>query len=122
VPKQSSILWTSTIPVEAPGRPPTRFYRVPEQSSILWAGDHICLRSSTAERRSFKPKRVGSAPTGGTIYPEDLAHSPHRRWKGCQLCKPWKFKDNGQAARKTVGELRQIGRSRRVSRHGIYDA
>lgn len=51
-----------------------------------------------------------------------MAHSTHRRWKGCQLCKPQKFRDLGQAKRKPVGELRRIGKRRRVSRHDLGDA
>lgn len=48
-----------------------------------------------------------------------MAHSPHRRHKGCQLCKPHKFKDNGQAVRKPIPELRTLGKRRRVSRHDL---
>lgn len=42
-----------------------------------------------------------------------------KRWKGCQLCKPYKFKDAGQAERKPWAELRAMGKRRRVSRHDI---
>jgi hypothetical protein len=24
-----------------------------------------------------------------------MAHSPHRRWKGCPQCKDYKFRDHG---------------------------
>lgn len=49
------------------------------------------------------------------------AHSPHKRWKGCQLCKPSKFKDNGRAARDPFRYLRFVGKKRRVSRHDLGD-
>lgn len=45
-----------------------------------------------------------------------MAHSPHRRRKGCGLCKPWKHKDHGRAMREPVAVLRAIGKRRRVRR------
>ena len=51
-----------------------------------------------------------------------MAHSPHRRWKGCPLCKDHKFRDHGQAVRKPVAELRKIGKRKRVGRHDLGDA
>ena len=48
-----------------------------------------------------------------------MAHSPHRRCRGCQLCKPHKFKDNGQAVRTPAAVLRQLGKSRRLSRNFV---
>ncbi len=50
-----------------------------------------------------------------------MAHSPHRRWKGCPMCKDYKFRDLGQARRKPIGELRKIGKKRRVSRGDLGD-
>jgi hypothetical protein len=55
------------------------------------------------------------APRDGVL----MAHSPHRRWKGCQLCKPYKFRDLGQAERKPWSELRKLGKRRRVARHDL---
>ena len=51
-----------------------------------------------------------------------MAHSPHRRWKGCPLCKDHKFRDHGQAVRKPIAELRKIGKRKRVGRHDLGDA
>ncbi len=45
-----------------------------------------------------------------------MAHSPHRRHKGCQLCKPHKHKDAGRAVREPWAVLRQLGKKRRVKR------
>lgn len=43
--------------------------------------------------------------------------SPHKTWKGCQLCTPHKDRAQGQAVRKPLAELRSLGKTRRVSRH-----
>jgi hypothetical protein len=51
-----------------------------------------------------------------------MAHSPHRRWKGCQLCKPYKHRDAGQSHRQPVSTLRKVGKARRVTRHDLGDA
>ena len=45
--------------------------------------------------------------------------SSHTRWKGCAMCKPYKFKDHGQAERKPWAELRYLGKRKRVSRHDL---
>ncbi len=37
------------------------------------------------------------------------------------MCKPNKFKDNGQAERKTWPELRKLGKKRRVTRKDLGD-
>lgn len=50
-----------------------------------------------------------------------MAHSPHRRWKGCPVCKPSKFKDHGRAVRDPFRYLRWLGKKKRVSRHDIGD-
>jgi hypothetical protein len=47
--------------------------------------------------------------------------SPHKRWKGCQLCKPWKFRDDGQAHRQPTPVVRLAGRDRRLRRHEAQD-
>lgn len=47
--------------------------------------------------------------------------SPHKTWKGCQLCKPHKNRANGQSIRKPTSELRRLGKVRRVSRHDLGD-
>lgn len=48
-----------------------------------------------------------------------MAHSPHRRRKGCGLCRPWKYKDNGRAEREPWAVLRAIGKRRRVRRGDV---
>ena len=50
-----------------------------------------------------------------------MAHSPHRRWKGCQMCKNHKFRDHGRAVRDPWTVLRKLGRRRRAGRHDIPD-
>ena len=47
--------------------------------------------------------------------------STHKRWKGCAMCKGYKFRDLGQAQRKPWSELRRLGKSRRVTRHDLGD-
>lgn len=44
------------------------------------------------------------------------------RQKGCHPCKPHKHRDAGQSHRKPFGELRRLGKLRRVSRHDLGDA
>jgi hypothetical protein len=51
-----------------------------------------------------------------------MAHSPHRRHKGCQLCKPLQHLDAGQAVRQPWPALRRLGKRRRVDRHDLGDA
>jgi len=46
-------------------------------------------------------------------------HQPHRRLKGCALCKPYKMRTEGQAKRKPWAELRALGKRRRVARHDL---
>jgi hypothetical protein len=46
-----------------------------------------------------------------------MAHSPHRQWKGCPLCKMHKHKGNGDAERAPWAVRRQLGMKRRMSRH-----
>lgn len=48
-----------------------------------------------------------------------MAHSPHRRWKGCQMCKWHKFKDHGRALRDPISFRRLLGTKRRAGRHDI---
>lgn len=50
-----------------------------------------------------------------------MAHSTHRRWRSCGLCKPWKFKDHGRAVREPAAVLRQLGKRRRVRRGDLGD-
>lgn len=49
------------------------------------------------------------------------AHSPHRRWKGCPLCKPGKFKSQGDAFRTPWPVLRKLGIKRRFNRNKVRD-
>lgn len=48
-----------------------------------------------------------------------MAHSSHRRWKGCAMCKPHKFRDLGQAERQPWAVVRKFGKKRRLSRHDL---
>lgn len=50
-----------------------------------------------------------------------MAHSPHRSYRGCAMCKPWKRRGVGQASRYGEGrmpprEMRKLGKTRRLSR------
>lgn len=52
-----------------------------------------------------------------------VKQSPHRRWKGNRcMCKCWKHKGNGDAERTPWATLRKLGKRRRFSRKGAYDA
>jgi hypothetical protein len=48
-----------------------------------------------------------------------MAHSSHKQYKGCQLCKPHKNRRNGDAARTPIAVLRQVGTKRRWNRHDV---
>lgn len=49
-----------------------------------------------------------------------MARTSTRRWKGCPMCKYWKFAGFGDAVRVPPRVLRQLGgRTRRVSRHDV---
>jgi len=51
-----------------------------------------------------------------------MAHSPHRTWKGCPLCKPHKRHGAPQAHKLRISELRRVaGRTRRLTRHDVGD-
>jgi len=41
--------------------------------------------------------------------------SPHTRWRGCPLCKPYKMRGQ-RASREPFAVLRQIGQRRRLTR------
>lgn len=46
-----------------------------------------------------------------------MAHSPHRRWKGCPVCKPSKTRGRGRAVRDPWPVARKLGRKRRYGRN-----
>lgn len=46
-----------------------------------------------------------------------MAHSPHRRRKGCTLCKPHQWRGEGQARKAPFAVNRRIGAKRRWKRH-----
>lgn len=48
-------------------------------------------------------------------------HSTSRRWKGCNLCKSYRFKDDGQRNRQPFAVHRRIGNAHRVTRHDLGD-
>ncbi|SDZ02376.1 hypothetical protein SAMN05216554_1987 [Herbiconiux ginsengi] len=51
-----------------------------------------------------------------------MAHSPHRRWRGCALCKPHKIRGAGASSRTPPSVLRKVGRKRRWNRNDIDPA
>jgi hypothetical protein len=66
------------------------------------------------------PTQLG--PMAGQLGKETaMAHSPHRRRKGCGLCRPWKHKDTGRAVREPWPVLRKLGKRRRLSRGDLGD-
>jgi hypothetical protein len=58
-------------------------------------------------------------PAWGQCLEHVMAHSPHRRHKGCRLCKPHKFADLGRAQRDPWTVRRQLGTKRRAGRHDV---
>lgn len=50
-----------------------------------------------------------------------MAHSPHKQYKGCQLCKPHKNRGNGRARREPWAVLCKLGKRRRLSRKVLGD-
>lgn len=50
-----------------------------------------------------------------------MAHSPHRRRKGCGLCRPHQIRGAGRAARDPWPVLRKTGKKRRLSRGDLGD-
>lgn len=50
-----------------------------------------------------------------------MTHSPHRQWKGCQLCQPHKDRRLGRAQRDPWAVRRQLGTKRRAPRHDVPD-
>jgi hypothetical protein len=51
-----------------------------------------------------------------------MAHSPHRRWRGCTVCKPHTYRGAGRSAKEPWAVLRQLGKKRRVRRGDLGDA
>ncbi len=50
-----------------------------------------------------------------------MAHSSHKRWHGCALCKPHKHTRNGDSERAPFRVRRQLGVSRRWSRKDMSE-
>jgi hypothetical protein len=48
-----------------------------------------------------------------------MAHSSHRRQKGCGLCSPHKHRGNGRAVRDPWQTRRVLGSKRRAGRHDV---
>lgn len=48
-----------------------------------------------------------------------MPRTSNRRWKGCAMCKDWKFAGHGDAYRMGSKLLKSIGAVRRVSRHHV---
>ncbi|MEU8761496.1 hypothetical protein [Streptomyces sp. NPDC048659] len=51
-----------------------------------------------------------------------MAHSPHRRWKGCcPLCAPHKVRGTGRSEKDPAAVRRGLGKSRRLTRRDLGD-
>lgn len=50
-----------------------------------------------------------------------MAHSPHRRWRGCRVCKPYKIRGAGRAYKEPMPLMRKLGKRRRITRHDLGD-
>lgn len=51
-----------------------------------------------------------------------MARTSNRRWKGCQLCKPWKNAAYPDTERIPARELRRMGgRRKRITRRYLGD-
>lgn len=48
-----------------------------------------------------------------------MAHSPHKSYRGCAMCKPWKRRGAGRAVKEPVAVLRRLGKRRRLSRRDL---
>jgi len=51
-----------------------------------------------------------------------MAHSPHKRWKGCMVCKPHKIGGQGRSRRDPWAVLKKTGKKRRLRRGDLGDA
>lgn len=51
-----------------------------------------------------------------------MSRSPHKPYKGCQICRPYKDQRVSRAWREPWPVLRSIGKLRRVSRGDLGDA
>lgn len=50
-----------------------------------------------------------------------MAHSPHRRWKGCcMLCAVW-MRGDGKAKRMKFADARRLGAKRRLRKPNLDD-
>lgn len=50
-----------------------------------------------------------------------MPRTSNRRWKGCAMCKPHKFAQQGDGERQGVTFQRELGSSSRVNRHDLPD-
>lgn len=48
-----------------------------------------------------------------------MPRTSNRRWKGCPMCKPNKWAQQGDNFRMPWAVLRKLGKKRRVNRHDI---
>lgn len=62
------------------------------------------------------PARRGGVGHGTESF---MAHSPHKNWKGCRVCKPHKMRGRGRAFRDPWPVLRKLGMKRRVTRNDL---
>lgn len=50
-----------------------------------------------------------------------MAHSPHKRWKGCCImCNFYTLRGVGRAQKLRFSDLRKLGKKRRLGRHDEY--
>jgi hypothetical protein len=52
----------------------------------------------------------------------EMAHSPHRRWRGCRVCDTHKIRGAGRAHKDPFPLIRKLGKRRRLTRHDLGDA
>lgn len=50
-----------------------------------------------------------------------MARTSTRRWKGCAMCKYYKFAGYGDATRMPWSAVRKMGKKRRLSRHDVSE-
>lgn len=50
-----------------------------------------------------------------------MPRTSSRRWKGCPMCKPNKFAQQGDNYRMLFRDLKKFGRLKRVNRHDTDD-
>jgi hypothetical protein len=67
---------------------------------------------------------AATSPTraGASSGSSKMAHSPHKNWRGCPMCKPHKRRGRGRAVRDPWQAVKATGRKRRIRRGDLGDA